>query len=360
MRKAFFLFCLVVLCGAVLVPVIFVFAKTPDFAATLRRGSRGDEVLRLQEFLKRDSVIYPEGLVTGYFGIFTESAVRRFQKQYGISQVGIVGPQTRRKLNELLRSLSPSSAIPVSEEMRREVAAPSPLRAVRAASAPEVVLTPLGVFDWTNRERVQNNLPVLEKNLTLDTVASEKMQDMFLRQYFAHQSPDGKGAGDLVKDAGYEFVNIGENLALGDFEGDEALVRAWMDSPGHRANILGARYKEIGIAVARNIFEGRNIWLAVQTFARPISACPVPDAGLRVSIEEKKKRVDDLSVLAEIKKSELDAIPHSETERYNAKVEDYNAVVVELNALVEEVKATVEKYNAQVNIFNACVAAPAS
>ena len=216
------------------------------------------------------------------------------------------------------------------------------------------------MFDWTNRERVQNNLQALEKNVALDAVASEKLQDMFLRQYFAHESPDGKGAGDLAKDAGYDFVNIGENLALGDFESDEALVRAWMDSPGHRANILGLRYKEIGIAVARGVFEGRNTWLAVQTFARSISACPALDAGLRASIEEKKKRIDDLSVLAEIKKGELDAIPQSETERYNAKVGEYNAVVVELNALVEEVKVTVEKYNGQVGVFNSCVAAPAS
>jgi uncharacterized protein YkwD len=357
-----FLFCSAFLCGVFFIQPFFVFAQNiPDaFVATLRRGSRGNEVARLQEFLQRDRLIYPEGLVTGYFGVLTESAVMRFQKQYGIPRVGIVGPLTRRKLNDLTRFFAPVSAQPLSEETRRESAVSAPLRAVGSAPVSKVVLTPLGIFDWTNRERAQNNLPMFEKNTVLDAIASEKMQDLFLRQYFAHQSPNGMGAGDLAKDAGYDYVNIGENLALGDFESDEALVRAWMDSIGHRANMLGARYTHIGVAVARSMFEGRTTWIAVQIFARPLSACPIPDEEFRASLDEKKKRIDDLSELAEIKKGELSAILQSEVERYNAKVEDYNAVVVVVNALVEEVKAMAEKYNEQVSMFNACVIAPAS
>lgn len=360
MRKASF-FCLVAAYG-VAMPFFSIFAGAVDFSAMLRRGSRGAEVRMLQEFLKRDPGIYPEGLVTGYFGARTETAIRRFQKQYGIAPIGIVGPQTRKKLNELLRMIFPpsaSSALPVIREMRREVSAPAPLRVAGFAQSPAVPVTPDGVFEGTNRERVKNNLPALAKNITLDAIADAKLRDMFLRQYFAHESPSGKRAGDLAKDAGYEFVNIGENLALGDFENDEALVQAWMNSPGHRANILGQRFTEIGIAAARNIFEGRNTWLAVQTFARPFLACPAPDSSLRASIEEKQKRIGDLSALAEIKKGELDAIPQSETERYNAKVEDYNAVTTEGNTLIEEIKAGAEQYNTQVSAFNACVAAPA-
>lgn len=359
MRKILF-YRQIIICGVMFAPLLFVFAQSADFTVTLRRGSIGEDVRRLQEFLKRDPAIYPDGLVTGYFGALTESAVKRFQKTYGILQIGIVGPQTRKKLNELVRSLSPLSVIPASSEIRREISIPTPLRVVRPASASAVILTPLGVLEETNRERIQNNLPALEKNIALDWAASAKLQDMFLRQYFAHESPTGKRASDLAKDAGYEFVNIGENLALGDFESDEALVQAWMNSPGHRANILGARYKEIGIAVAKSVFEGRSTWLAVQIFAKPLAVCPALDTELRASIEEKKKRIDDLSALVGIKKGELDAIPQSEIERYNEKVEDYNAVVSELNMFVEEVKMMVEKYNGQVGAFNACVAAPVS
>ena len=69
---------------------------------TLLRGSQNDEVSTLQAFLAQDPAIYPEGLVTGYFGPATERAVKRFQEKYGIDPIGIVGPKTRAKLNELL------------------------------------------------------------------------------------------------------------------------------------------------------------------------------------------------------------------------------------------------------------------
>jgi len=72
------------------------------FTRTLSRGMTGDEVKQLQEFLKQFSDIYPEGLVTGYFGSLTEAAVKRLQEKQNIEPVGIVGPKTRTKLNELI------------------------------------------------------------------------------------------------------------------------------------------------------------------------------------------------------------------------------------------------------------------
>lgn len=85
--------------------VTFVFAQTTSaiipFSKTLLRGSSGDEVKRLQEFLKTLPDIYPEGIVTGYFGLLTEKAVKQFQAKYGIERAGILGPQTRAKLNSL-------------------------------------------------------------------------------------------------------------------------------------------------------------------------------------------------------------------------------------------------------------------
>lgn len=75
------------------------------FTETLRRGSRGEAVSRLQQFLKDRTNSYPEGIVSGYFGVLTETAVKRFQQQYGIETVGIVGPKTREKLNQLLTQI---------------------------------------------------------------------------------------------------------------------------------------------------------------------------------------------------------------------------------------------------------------
>jgi peptidoglycan hydrolase-like protein with peptidoglycan-binding domain len=69
---------------------------------SLDMGSRGASVTNLQTFLAQDTSIYPEGLITGYYGTLTAGAVRRFQARYGISTVGRVGPQTRAKINELI------------------------------------------------------------------------------------------------------------------------------------------------------------------------------------------------------------------------------------------------------------------
>lgn len=65
---------------------------------SLSLGSSGNDVKSLQEFLAEHPDIYPERLITGYFGLLTEKAIKRFQEKYGIEVVGIVGPRTRERL----------------------------------------------------------------------------------------------------------------------------------------------------------------------------------------------------------------------------------------------------------------------
>ena len=74
---------------------------TGCFTKDLHKGMKDPEVTTLQKVLKTDSSIYPEGLVTGYFGSLTEAAVKKFQAKYEIKQTGTVGPVTRAKLNAL-------------------------------------------------------------------------------------------------------------------------------------------------------------------------------------------------------------------------------------------------------------------
>lgn len=69
----------------------------------LRQGMTSDDVAALQALLAADPSIYPEGLISGYYGHFTATAVKRFQKKYGIEQVGNVGPKTLKKMNEFLK-----------------------------------------------------------------------------------------------------------------------------------------------------------------------------------------------------------------------------------------------------------------
>jgi peptidoglycan hydrolase-like protein with peptidoglycan-binding domain len=73
-----------------------------SLVSTLQQGSTGDQVKVLQAILASDPSVYPEGLVTGFFGRLTSQAVKKFQEKNGLPQVGVVGPQTLKKLNEFL------------------------------------------------------------------------------------------------------------------------------------------------------------------------------------------------------------------------------------------------------------------
>jgi len=177
---------------------------------------------------------------------------------------------------------------------------------------------------------------------------------MFEKQYFAHVSPLGIGVGDLAMQYGYEFIAIGENLALGNYENDQDLVQAWMDSPGHRENILNQRYEAIGIAVGKGLFEGSNTWLAVQSFGKPLSSCDLPDEALKQEIESLKTQIDDLESVLDMKRSELhDARPRRGA-AYNNQVQEYNQLVGRYNDLIAQVENLIVRYNIQINQFNEC------
>ena len=118
----------------------------------------------------------------------------------------------------------------------------------------KIDLTKAQVIEITNERRKENGgLAALKENLRLDVSAEKKLEDMFAKQYFEHLSPDNVGVKDLAKNAGYEYILIGENLAMGDFNNDSALLDAWMASPGHRENILNKNYTEIGVADRKSV-----------------------------------------------------------------------------------------------------------
>ena len=78
----------------------------------LRRGAQGEDVRVLQKFLATDPAIYPEGLITAFFGSLTESAVKRFQAKIKLEQVGQVGPQTLARINEILSAAGVTGDVP--------------------------------------------------------------------------------------------------------------------------------------------------------------------------------------------------------------------------------------------------------
>ena len=106
-----------------------------------------------------------------------------------------------------------------------------------------------------NRERTSRGLPALRENAILDQASFEHSDDMVKRDYFEHTAPDGLTVGDRLRAAGYAHgVNAsgGENIAygVGRKATPRSIVRAWMDSPPHRADILRKSFTEIGIGIA--------------------------------------------------------------------------------------------------------------
>lgn len=190
-----------------------------------------------------------------------------------------------------------------------EVLTPEPLKG--PINQPGGQLTTAGTLAATNRHRAIYDLAPLRTNAALDSAAQKKVDDMFMKQYFAHEAPDGTGPADLVTAVNYQYIRVGENLALGNFASDGALVQAWMDSPGHRENILHKGFSEIGLAVGEENFEGTRVWLAVQTFAAPLASCPRVDPALKKEFDQQKVNLDQLS---QYLKSEQDKLELEESD----------------------------------------------
>lgn len=123
----------------------------------------------------------------------------------------------------------------------------------------------------TNAERLTQGLPTLTVNSELTQAATLKAQNMFNDQYWAHTSPSGTTPWVFIKDAGYNYSVAGENLAR-DFADTSSVVRAWMTSPTHRANIVSDKYQDIGVAVVEGSLDGVETTLVVQMFGTRTSA----------------------------------------------------------------------------------------
>ena len=215
-------------------------------------------------------------------------------------------------------------------------------------------LTDDGVFFNTNIERGLQSLPILKRSSVLDKSAEVKLNDMFSNQYFEHVSPNGSSVSDVVNAVGYKFLVVGENLALGNFNGDAKVVAAWMASEGHRANILDKRYTEIGVAVGYGLYKGQYQWLAVQHFARPMSSCPAPNSVLKDRIAKDKEELALRETGISSAKLVVDKTESSDSNFSNI-VSNYNVLVNDYNEKLTALKIEISNYNSQVNNFNSCL-----
>ena len=135
-------------------------------------------------------------------------------------------------------------------------------------------VVPKAIVELANYERAVQSLHSLAYSPALEAAARQKAADMALKGYFSHESPEGLTPWYWFKAAGYDFSYAGENLAV-DFSDSVDVDRAWMNSPRHRANILNSNFTEIGVAMAKGNFEGRETTFVVQMFGRPALNEPI-------------------------------------------------------------------------------------
>lgn len=107
------------------------------------------------------------------------------------------------------------------------------------------------VVELTNAERAKNGLPALTLDTNLSKVARAKSEDMSKNNYFDHTSPTYGSPFDMMKQFGISYKAAGENIAKGQTT-PEQVVKAWMNSEGHRANILSDKFTHIGVGYVAN------------------------------------------------------------------------------------------------------------
>jgi uncharacterized protein YkwD len=127
-----------------------------------------------------------------------------------------------------------------------------------------------------NQVRAQHGLPAFRSSPALREAAHSHSRTMAARGFFAHESADGSAFWKRVErfypSRGFRYWSVGENLAYGSPEiSAEGAVRAWMDSPGHRANLLSQAWQEIGLSAlhddsAPGVYDGRPVTIVTADF----------------------------------------------------------------------------------------------
>lgn len=140
-----------------------------------------------------------------------------------------------------------------------------------------------GLVQETNQRRSAQSEQPLKLNAQLTKAAQIKAQDMVQRDYWSHTTPEGNAPWEFINNAGYSYAKAGENLAYG-FDNEDAVVAGWMNSPGHRANMLDNNYQEVGFGFAETpnfVGEGPST-VVVAMYGQP-SGAPVVTSNQAVA-----------------------------------------------------------------------------
>ena len=126
-----------------------------------------------------------------------------------------------------------------------------PSQVIKVPNLAEVKRLAKEVVAIVNQERAKQGLAPLKDNWQLARVARYKSEDMRDKNYFSHTSPTYGSPFDMMKNFGIRYMAAGENIAMGQ-QTPASVMNSWMNSPGHRANILSKNFTEIGVGVAKS------------------------------------------------------------------------------------------------------------
>ncbi|MFZ2189920.1 MAG: CAP domain-containing protein [Candidatus Magasanikiibacteriota bacterium] len=125
------------------------------------------------------------------------------------------------------------------------------------------------IFFLTNNLREEKEVKVLNNNDKLVLASTAKAKDMAEKSYFSHTSPDGKLVNNFIKENGYQYEIVGENLAVG-FATAEEVMSAWKKSPTHYANLIDKDFFDLGVDLEIGEYKGEITVFVVQHFASPV------------------------------------------------------------------------------------------
>jgi uncharacterized protein YkwD len=272
-------------------------------------------------------------------------------------------------------------------------------RKTPAAAYPESVISPgvsqtysgqeelssAAIIALTNKVRAEQGLSPLLENILLNDIAKERVQDMFQKQYIAHISPTGEGATDAAQKIGYRYRLLAENIGSGTFINNQKVLNNWMQSPGHRKNILSSDTNEIGVSIEKGMMKEQLTWVAVQIFGLQSPSvgedikknrCVPPSSALKTEIEKENAELTALADTSSRMGEEIDREKRyidsyqrgsgysyqrdqdamtATIELYNQKIQKYNQLLGQIRAKKTILQQMINEYNASAQRYNVCV-----
>ena len=167
----------------------------------------------------------------------------------------------------------------------------------------------------------------------------------------------GKEAGDLIQEAGYQFLAIGENLALGTYNSEQSIVDSWIDSPPHHQVLISPYFEEIAVGLKQGVFDGQKVWVVVQHFGRSGEVCNAvaPEQSVKQRINTQSAQLRAWEQEIQEKQAVLRKYAPSYGVEYNQVARENDALVQQYNALLQETQQEIETYTRQIKAYNDCV-----